>query len=108
MDRVEKREHTARLILNLIMNLTRSAAKEAARRDKREYRALALRSGGAGATSDGGASDGDADPTAGGASRGGGVALSLAAAEAAAYEVEGALSADEGISRSRISRLITI
>lgn len=49
----------------------RSAAKEAARRDKREYRALALRSGGAGAASDGdasdggSASDGDADPTAG-------------------------------------------
>ena len=124
---VERAHHTAptpRLTLNLTLTLTRSAAKEAARRDKREYRALALRSGGAGATSDGGASDGgdssdgDADLSLRRASRRGAVALSLAAAEAAgsssawhhatAYEVEGALSADEGISRSRVSRLIAI
>ena len=46
---LEKREHTPRLLtLSPTLALTRSAAREAARRDKREYRALALRSGGAG------------------------------------------------------------
>ena len=83
----------------------RSAAKEAARRDKREYRALALRSGGAGATSDGDASefgsssDGDADPTAERAS---------IVARRGGDDLSRPLSADEGISRVRVSRLITV
>ena len=50
MGLLERSENTPRL-LTLHPTLTepnRSAAREAARRDKREYHALALRSGGAG------------------------------------------------------------